>query len=204
MNLRKDSRRHPRVRRMRWWLAAAVSSLSLIVTVGWATSGEFEFPSFPSPNDMHGHEPQTEGATEIVASGLWHDSTWLLRARNTDRGLCLDLAIAGAKSSGGGCGFSVPERRPIAWAARRIPALNSSFFFGPVSETVAAVSIRLSDGQVIETREIVTNPAFAQVGFYWMGAEGLVLPNSIRALDAAGGIISARKIDLSSRVPSGS
>lgn len=103
------------------------------------------------------------GITDIVSGSSADGNTWTLYVNGPNQNLCLSVDLKGSSVSPGGCTTESlpvarqrPERiyRPLAFGESR----TSAFVYGRMPEGTENVSVVLSTGSVLATRETIAGP----------------------------------------------
>ena len=169
-------RRDPGARGRRRTLGANLAALSLsgiaLVVVADPGLGNGSSVSTASQRSISGTDvrstqvPQNNtgpGITDIMSGTAVDGDTWTLYVNGPNQNLCLSIELKGSNVSPGACaGESLPvarqrpERvyRPFTFDESR----TSAFVYGRMPEGTENVSVVLSNGSVLATRETIAGP----------------------------------------------
>lgn len=164
------------------WIAVVIAALALpAVAIPLAASGTIASPH-GNPNDI-AREPVPLEAARVLTSGSINDSlSWKLLAYQSDRGICIDIALSGTRNLvSGGCGFA---KRGIGVARTYIPAAGLTWIYGPAANEAASVKVSATNGRSVSARTIA--PASSDASFYVATVAGDVGVESIAAVDRTG------------------
>jgi hypothetical protein len=168
--------------------ALAVYALGPTSLFRTADPGESPEPS-PAAKDR-GDGVHRVGPEVVVAKGMASGEPWALIAYESDKGLCVEMQVAGGR--GGGCGFDVPRRSDLGLSVGSQAGISGSFIHGVVSKRVAILTLTLGGGERLRP-EIVDGPEGFDVNFFV-----LFLPSTsegvIEARDDQGVVLDTERL----------
>lgn len=164
------------------WIAVIIAALALpAVAIPLAAGGTISSPH-GNPDDV-AREPVPLEAARILTSGSVNDTlSWKLLAYQSDRGICVDVALSGTRNLvSGGCGFA---KRGIGVARTYIPAAGLTWIYGPAASEAASVKVSATNGRTVSARTIAQSSG--DRSFYVATVAGDVGVESIAAVDRKG------------------
>lgn len=176
-----------RVRRRQARNASIALLLAAAITVGAAVGARtLRTSSDGRPATGPTVIPPADDREAVLASGTFRERHWALLVRHGPEGWCIE--VREPRGQGGGCGFGVPPR-DVGYSSSSGRGLPT-FVDGPISDRVASVRLRLTDGRTLDA-QILESPARIGAPFdvYLLVVTRSVSVRQVVALDAEGRII---------------